>query len=141
MWGVEVGHSTFVGCAAANCKIGFNPASADAILFRNLIVGLENNFKRPTDQIWIYYTLESPRNTYFSYVLTDAINWTATYRRDSDIVAPYAKLVLNNDSIGSINASKNFAEGRTKKVAWFVSNCATGNRRLDYAKQLPYPVD
>lgn len=32
--------------------------------------------------------------------------------------------------------TKNYAAHKTKKVAWFVSNCAAKNKRLEYAKEL-----
>ena len=39
-------------------------------------------------------------------------------------------------SVVSLPADVNFAEGKTKKVAWFVSNCVAKNNRLEFAHEL-----
>lgn len=72
------------------------------------------------------------------------INWTATYRRDSDIVAPYERWVYYNPKWKQrATPEKNYAANKTKTVAWFVSNCAARNNRLQYANELKkyIPVD
>lgn len=33
-------------------------------------------------------------------------------------------------------SGKNYAAGKTKKIAWFVSNCVAKNNRLEYAREL-----
>lgn len=66
----------------------------------------------------------------------DVFNWTATYRRDSDIVAPYERWTYYDDRIKQIPQEKNYAANKTKKVAWFVSNCGARNERLAYAREL-----
>ena len=48
---------------------------------------------RSPDQVWIFYTLESPSSIKIGDIAPDLINWTATYRLDSDLVCPYAKFV------------------------------------------------
>lgn len=64
---------------------------ADAILMKDF----ENmpEHQRPTKQIWIMYTLESPLSMSFHQVGDDAVNWTATYRQDSELAAPYEKWI------------------------------------------------
>jgi len=37
--------------------------------------------------------------------------------------------------------TKNYAEGKTRKVAWFVSNCGARNKRLEYARELSKHID
>ena len=87
-------------------------------------------------------------------------NWTATYRTDSTVVAPYERWqvsaiqqfmaevactfhlsfppqyynenVRRNPSMRGVNVAAN----KTKAVAWFVSNCGARNGRLAYAKEL-----
>ena len=51
------------------------------------------------------------------------MNWTATYRQDSTIVTPYEKWVYYDQNVKAIEQNFNYAENKTKKVAWFVSNC------------------
>ena len=50
-------------------------------------------------------------------------NWTATYRTDSTVVAPYERWQYYNENVKTIKQDKNFAANKTKQVAWFVSNC------------------
>ena len=70
-------------------------------------------------------------------------NWTASYRHDSDIVAPYEKFVQYPDyKAADIDSpSRNYAAGKTRKVAWFVSNCSARNKRLQYAKELAQYIE
>ncbi len=65
------------------------------------------------------------------------INWTATYRHYSEIPTPYFKYFpyfkhdyINNEMI------ENYSTNKTKKIAWFVSNCHPKNERLKYAHEL-----
>ena len=101
--------------------------------------------RRPGNQIWIYYNLESAANSPVAS-FENLINWTATYRTDSDLVTPYAKFVLYSgqqlpvttvlpDPIGS-HPHQDYSKGKYKKVAWFASNCAARNGRSDLASQL-----
>lgn len=82
------------------------------------------------------YHLECPYHTqHVKY--NDVFNWTATYRRDSDLVAPYEKFVYYDSSVRQLNRPlKNYAANKTKQVAWFVSNCGARNGRLQYAHEL-----
>ena len=67
----------------------------------------------------------------------DNIDWTATYRRDSTVVAPYGKWSPYHDHMTTSDEDEvNLAEKKTKKVAWFVSNCGARNGRLQYAQEL-----
>ncbi|KAL4232060.1 Alpha-(1 3)-fucosyltransferase 7 [Mactra antiquata] len=92
--------------------------------------------KRPRDQIWILYMLESPENTVSLKPFGNVFNWTATYRHDSDIVTPYEKFVPYDENVKFLPQNKNYAVGKTKMVAWFASNCKTKNRRKEYALEL-----
>lgn len=58
------------------------------------------------------------------------------FRRDSDIVAPYAKYQYYDPKIKQLEQEENYAVNKTKMVAWFVSNCHTKNGRLEYAREL-----
>ena len=63
-------------------------------------------------------------------------NMTASYRTDSTIVTPYKKWHYDNETVDIKKQSRNFAIGKTKQVAWFVSHCKTPNNRLQYAEEL-----
>ena len=131
-------------CQVKNCKFidankdNFN--KSDVILWlgiakRRLPVKLDH-------QLWGLFVLESPENSYGVHGLTDRINFTATYRRDSTIVSPYNKYVAFDNSTTSSHAPlKDYARGKSKMVAWFVSNCAAINGRLQYANALRKHVD
>ena len=145
-WNTPLGSTVFEEdkCAVRACELVrgmFELAKADVVLAKSvpqLAAG------RPLGQIWVLFMLESPVNTpHFGGSYRGLVNWTATYRHDSTIVAPYEKFVPLNDSLLVRNPVKNFARGKTKKVAWFVSNCGASNRRLEYAQELSryIPVD
>lgn len=87
------------------------------------------------NQIWIMYMLECPLHT--QYIREkDVFNWSATYRSDSELVAPYEKWVYFDENVRRKPVTFNHAANKTKKVAWFVSNCGAKNNRLEYAHEL-----
>lgn len=80
--------------------------------------------------------LECPHHTE-RLQYNDLINWTATYRTDSDIVTPYEKWVYYDENKRhSGDLRRNYAANKTHLVAWFVSNCHARNNRLQYAREL-----
>jgi len=71
------------------------------------------------------------------YEGNDLINWTATYRHDSDIVMPYGRWAYFDPSVTQVERlNRNYSLNKTKQVAMIVSNCDTDNKRLLYAKEL-----
>ncbi|XP_049856040.1 glycoprotein 3-alpha-L-fucosyltransferase A-like [Schistocerca gregaria] len=139
-WGdVPTGEEPFAHCPVSECLLSdrrLDAWDADAIIFRDFIP--HTPFPRRPEQIWILYMLEPPvYGKRFSR--HDVINWTATYRRDSDLVTPYERWVYYDDAEGAAYRGRqppNVAANKTRKVAWFVSNCATVNDRMGYAKEL-----
>ncbi len=93
---------------------------------------------RPTTQIWLMFGLESPQNMQFSKSANNQINWTATYRHDSVIPVPYSKFYpyYEKDFKNKDQKMINYSTGKTKKIAWFVSNCRTLNNRFKYGQEL-----
>ncbi|XP_026497268.1 glycoprotein 3-alpha-L-fucosyltransferase A [Vanessa tameamea] len=146
-WGVSGGRTEFIRnkCPVDRCTLTADSreaATADAILYKDHHTPF--NVKRPINQIWILYYLECPYHTAsLRPTSLDVFNWTATYRRDSDIVAPYERWVYHDALNTEKDLERNYAANKTKKVAWFVSNCHARNRRLQYARQLSkfIPVD
>ncbi|XP_028158611.1 glycoprotein 3-alpha-L-fucosyltransferase A [Ostrinia nubilalis] len=139
-WGVPAGRTEFIRnkCPVDRCSLTADAreaATADAILFKDHHTPF--NVKRPMKQIWILYYLECPYHTAsLRPTSVDLFNWTSTYRRDSDIVAPYEKWLYHDKLVTGKDHERNYAANKTKKVAWFVSNCHARNRRLQYARQL-----
>ncbi|XP_064480220.1 glycoprotein 3-alpha-L-fucosyltransferase A-like isoform X2 [Ornithodoros turicata] len=123
-------------CPVDTCRVyrsGVLNETADAIVFKDYVY---TSYRRDPGQIWILYMLESPfHNTILSG--KGCINWTATYRRDSDIVTPYEKFVLFDPLVKKLPLNgRNFAQNKSKAVAWFVSNCVALNSRMEYALEL-----
>ncbi|KPM07834.1 glycoprotein 3-alpha-L-fucosyltransferase A-like protein [Sarcoptes scabiei] len=143
-------------CPVNACFLATDPRlmdRADVVLFKDRFVWPQNGRYSNMNQLWILFLLESPMNTQsFAKLPPNLFNLTATYRHDSDIVAPYEKYLPynsiwpnDNDDDGDSGVSnrmfidkqqRNYAEGKTKKIAWFVSNCNTKNKRMEYVRQL-----
>ena len=106
----------------------------DAVMFGDNYYGSRLPQKK-RDQIWILFMLESPFHTRSLKPFGANINWTLTYRVDSTIVTPYFKYKQMEENL-SEKHEINYAKGKSKLVAWFVSNCFDKNRRLEYAREL-----
>lgn len=95
--------------------------------------------KRSPKQKYIFFSWESPFNTYYeARSIFNFYNWTLTYRRDSDIHFPY-RMFFKNDTKYEIPKGFN----KTKTAMWLVSNCMTvgTKRRAAYARELKNYVD
>jgi hypothetical protein len=67
--------------------------------------------------VWILYFLECPYHTQH-VKFNDVFNWTATYRRDSDIVAPYERWAYYDERVKqNRRLDRNYAANKTKKVS------------------------
>eukprot|EP00095_Tigriopus_kingsejongensis_P008950 maker-scaffold199_size265817-snap-gene-1.57 protein:Tk08950 transcript:maker-scaffold199_size265817-snap-gene-1.57-mRNA-1 annotation:"hypothetical protein DAPPUDRAFT_60476" len=110
--------------------------------------------KRSPHQRYIMWIIES--GCYPSVHLpktNNFFNWTMSYRADSDIGRPYGwfrpSQPLPSDATQaqlitqSGRTHRHLAQGKTKLVAWFVSNCHTVSNREAYIKELQkqIPVD
>ncbi|XP_060078748.1 glycoprotein 3-alpha-L-fucosyltransferase A-like [Ylistrum balloti] len=92
------------------------------------------------DQVWIIYNLEGPLATPDYYLLDNLFNWTASYRRDSTIVTPYERWRPYKD-VKPSTKKRNYAAGKSRKVAMFISNCDTTNGRMNYVHELQKYID
>ncbi|TNN07845.1 Glycoprotein 3-alpha-L-fucosyltransferase A isoform 2 [Schistosoma japonicum] len=127
-------------CPVYECDVSSHEDSmqnADLVIFESHPPDKTNI---PTNQSWLLYHIESPQNFPFTDS-KDRINFTATYTIDSTIVTPYYKYVTFadvelKDSSKRIKLLEDYSVGKTKLVAWFVSNCAGISPRLKYAKEL-----
>ncbi|OTF75411.1 glycoprotein 3-alpha-L-fucosyltransferase A-like protein [Euroglyphus maynei] len=99
--GLPMGRTRFIEdrCPVNACFIIGNKAlidKADAVIFKDRFIWPSKG-RASMKQIWILFLLESPLHTQlFSSLPPNVINWTATYRHDSDIVTPYAKFLPYN---------------------------------------------
>lgn len=98
--------------------------------------------KRSWDQKYVFYSWESPYNTYFdeTYV-KDFYNWTLNYRRDSDIHFPYGMFYKRNAKCQQFKADS--LRTKSKLAMWMVSNCVTDGveRRERYVYGLKKYID
>ena len=119
-------------CSVDRCilKKGRWSVKADAVVFAH---GQPLPQYRRPGQIWIVFDLESPLVQQLDYP-KNLVNWTATYRTDSTLVTPYEHFVYTEGLPQRENIS-NYAQGKTKLVAWFVSNCRS-SQRMKYARSL-----
>jgi hypothetical protein len=68
-------------------------------------------------QVWILYLQESPFHT-FTFEPKDVFNWTATYRRDSDIPIPSGRWMYYDERVKqNARLDHNYAANKTKKAS------------------------
>lgn len=137
-WNVKGGREVFLSnkCPVDTCTLTDNremAAKADMLLYKDHYVN--SGVTRSLNQIYMIYYLECPYHTP-NMPFSDIFNWTATYRKDSDVVAPYEKWEYYDPRVKQLEQDRNYAFNKTKKVAWFVSNCNARNNRLQYANEL-----
>ncbi|XP_077517824.1 glycoprotein 3-alpha-L-fucosyltransferase A-like isoform X2 [Amblyomma americanum] len=128
-------------CPVDRCRVyrGRAPegATVDAFIFKD---GYSSYYQAIREDernqtVRILYLLENPQHTPIEKGAT-GIDWTATYRKDSDIVTPYEKFVLFDPLVKTIRRDHDYTQNKSKVAAWFVSNCYASNRRLEYARKL-----
>jgi hypothetical protein len=90
-------------------------------------------------QKWVLYNWESPNNSPVDALepFEDQINWTMSYRQDSDIFTPYGKIFKCDKNLKN---KYNFYE-KNKTIAWIVSNCKADSRREVYVEELRKFID
>lgn len=138
-----LGKHPFKKCMYSNCastanKDEYNTSDAILISMRHIKSAKFLPRWRPTNQKWMMYTLESPVHRFLNYrPFNKLFNVTITYKKSSDIYFPHGHTVIKVDKPQDDDVSNyNFAKGKTKLVAWFVSNCRTSSKREAYAQEL-----
>ncbi|XP_063887950.1 alpha-(1,3)-fucosyltransferase C-like [Scylla paramamosain] len=145
------------GCEVDACLITGNrtlvPLDAfDAIMFHFRSLKADNlPDKRSPHQRWVFWEMESASYVYQDPGLyNNLFNWTMTYRWDSDVGQRYGIVYPIPSSSPSSSSSspttttsaspspggleRDYAKGKTKMAAWFVSNCFTISRREKIVK-------
>ncbi|XP_033738675.1 glycoprotein 3-alpha-L-fucosyltransferase A-like [Pecten maximus] len=140
---VPTGLEFFKHCKVNRCSLTHDrkaEATADAVVFANSghLPRSPPFQKSSSKQIAILNINESPDRSWSMEKYKNYFNWTNTYRVDSTIYDPYFKIGRDCWKPPVIpKPGRNYAEGRTKKVAWMVSNChIVKSGRMDYAKAL-----
>jgi len=134
------GHFVEDGCPVNWCTITTNTrvrSWADALLITEFgWKTLEIYLPKPAHQIWIARHHESPKmNRINPNVMKDLVNWTSSYRRDSTIATGFYGRYAKTVNVTSL-VEDNYAAGKTRKVAWLVSNCHPYNNRWTYVQEL-----
>lgn len=138
-------------CPVEACSITRNLKDAkvaDAVYLQGFKASmLRKLLPKSKNQVWVLIGGEPPpvnsrMSIFDSYALGNLINWTIFYRRDSTIPIPYGEFETfpNFTQIEDYPLAHevNYASGKAKQVAWFVSNCnvATHSGRDNYAYKL-----
>ena len=136
-------------CNVKSCRLSSltREGGGDVVLWREML-GWEYSRSRPFNgQLWGMFMLESPMSMMLDIMLGDGeiitqFNFTATYRSDSTIVTPYERFVTFTNSTELPKHSKiNYARGKSRLVAAFISNCSPSNKREEYIKELQQHID
>ena len=127
-------------CKFAQCKYlpGNTTIIPDVLIF-HMSDPPELPAKRLPSQKYIFFTRESEELKIRWQV---QYNLTMTMRRDSDIHVPLYYVKKKEDSKKRMLINNfNFATGKSKKIAWLVSNCHTRSKREIYVEQLRKYID
>ncbi|CAH8660449.1 unnamed protein product [Schistosoma rodhaini] len=130
----------FSKCYASKCTVITEIErwhEADALI---LTKNLKPDGIRPLGQLWFTLIHESPEHISLENTLDNEVNFTISFRLDSTIYSPYGyyepHLKYHEPKTRYPLPSRNYAAGKSKQVAWFVSNCGAKSPRLQYAKEL-----
>ena len=143
-------------CNVNKCIITSNPKyapTADAVYMEHKMENKYLNSNKNPNQVTVVFQLESARN-YPSLKIQNlpgtstqqkrTLNWTASYRTDSVLNTPYERFTpfLNATRLAK-KPLENYARGKSKMAAWFVSNCYAASGRNNYINELKkhIPVD
>ena len=129
-------------CHVQNCILSYKKedfTSSDVVIFhgRDLptvptLHRLHN--KRPPNQAWVFYIIESPAHSPDTSQYDGLFNWTMTYRRDSNVYHPYGFYMPLEANDKKPEVSKDYSLGKDKLIVWTVSNCA--GKRFSYVNKL-----
>jgi len=139
---VRDGQYEFVSakCPVQECSITSNESLSD---FVDVLLISEMSYfnylqylPKPAHQLWIAQHWESAmHDRIHTWLVRRYINWTVSYRRDSTLGISYGKFARVRNDDGN-QQTVDYSAGKTKQVAWLVSNCNAKNNRLAYAHEL-----
>lgn len=122
-------------------------AVSDAVVFYACDMnGSDLPARRAPGQKWVFWTMEAPTGCHMYRLVPfkSSMNWTMTYRRDSDIVHAYAKVERKkNPTTFSSARLKMVWKGKKRLAIWPVGHCNTSSKREDFVRELRrhMPVD
>uniref|UniRef100_A0A915CGL9 Fucosyltransferase n=1 Tax=Parascaris univalens TaxID=6257 RepID=A0A915CGL9_PARUN len=126
-FGAAVNNNYLAKCSVKDhCKLVEERSAADAIIYHAPDFVSMGRLK--ANQIAVLWSLESPINHFFHHNYAGRINWTMTYRRDSDVWFPYGVITKRHQPVlvdyEAIWASKKHV------VICLMSNCRHNNGRI-----------
>ena len=127
------------GCNFEFCEITYDQSklnTSDIVLFhgRNMADLNQVSKQRPLNQLWLYFIMENPYHASSVEGIDRYFNLTSSYRLSSNIHYPYRfHHPIPPSEVKEIQPSINYASGKTKQIAWAVSNC--GHQRDQLAKK------
>ncbi|KAM3911328.1 3-galactosyl-N-acetylglucosaminide 4-alpha-L-fucosyltransferase FUT3-like [Leptodactylus fuscus] len=108
---------------------------ADAVLIHHADIMSSKDFlpqePKPNFQRWIWYNVEPPVIIRNLKMLDNLFNMTMTFRKDSDIFAPYGRMEPLKKRGQNFTIPK-----KSKLVSWVVSNWYPGAPRIAYYEEL-----
>ena len=115
----EKSNHVFDSCRVNNCVITKNVNTlhdADAVVFKPQFL-LKEIRKQKHNQVWIFSDSESLINYYFHNfnvikLYRNKINWTMSFRRDSDIFIPYGYFKVGSKMNYGLNLRDSICEGQ-----------------------------
>ncbi|EDV27886.1 uncharacterized protein TRIADDRAFT_20532 [Trichoplax adhaerens] len=148
-----MGNQYFRNCSFQNCFLTTDRKlerhAAAIVFFDRDLMGHLMNFDLPdyqhriNSQRWVYYNIESPKNTYWLTSPFKSIimfNWTMSYRRDSDVHAYYGSYGVRDypsRSLGNVN----YLASKKRFVAWMASSCLEDRTNFVYELSFHTEID
>lgn len=134
----QTANCSFSNCFGTSDKTLIPIDRFDAILF-HVQTAVSWPKARSPHQNYVFVTKEAPIYLFNSLRgFNNYFNLTMTYRRKSDFWIPYGDVVHKKlqelPTTGTVK--KNYAKGKTKLAAWFVSNCMSRSGRGRYVRKL-----
>nr|CAH8876388.1 unnamed protein product [Trichobilharzia regenti] len=132
--------SNFSSCHACECELTFDRSKwqeSDIVILTDQTY--PHGERRP-NQLWFIFVHESPLHVSIADYLGNKVNYTITFRTDSSVYLPYHNYKPIDPTHGPDTRyplpSRNYATGKTKMAAWFVTNCFAKSPRNQYVQEL-----
>ncbi|XP_042890421.1 glycoprotein 3-alpha-L-fucosyltransferase A-like [Penaeus japonicus] len=135
-YGFGAGREPFIraGCRVNACTITRNRSlfthdQLDAVVWHARSKDLSLPTERSPHTRFVFMMMEPPGHMHTPlWRLRNVFNWTLTYRHDADITMLIGR-VLERKLKSTNPRPINYAAGKSKMAAWFVSNCNTDSSR------------
>lgn len=138
----ELGGAPFASCRERRCSLSTHQASPDgfdAVLIHGRDDALPMPPRKPAEQVRAFVLIEPPEHVNPKDVATIAqgvhgVNWTVTYRRDSDVVLPYGYLLQSDvhngtHSSATVKSKLTLAARPRAQAVWIASDCQSEDER------------